>query len=140
MFILRPYFISLAALLLFAVLPHEADATHLVGGELTYVYQGVNASGQNMFEVHCYIYRDCSSANTNLTGFDDSAAIGVYQGSNLITTVSGNLDQNLVTDVIPQNPNNCAFLPEDLCIERACLLYTSPSPRDGLLSRMPSSA
>ena len=25
-------------------------------------------------------------------------------------------------------------------ITRACLLYTSPSPRDGLLSRMPSSA
>ena len=27
---------------------------------------------------------------------------------------------------------------EDDC--RGCLLYTSPSPRDGLLSRMPSSA
>ena len=27
------------------------------------------------------------------------------------------------------------------CIEQwICLLYTSPSPRDGLLSRMPSSA
>ena len=26
------------------------------------------------------------------------------------------------------------------CISRFCLLYTSPSPRDGLLSRMPSSA
>ena len=25
-------------------------------------------------------------------------------------------------------------------INEACLLYTSPSPRDGLLSRMPSSA
>ena len=25
-------------------------------------------------------------------------------------------------------------------INRICLLYTSPSPRDGLLSRMPSSA
>ena len=24
--------------------------------------------------------------------------------------------------------------------DRTCLLYTSPSPRDGLLSRMPSSA
>ena len=24
--------------------------------------------------------------------------------------------------------------------KRSCLLYTSPSPRDGLLSRMPSSA
>ena len=31
--------------------------------------------------------------------------------------------------------------PEDLAAEvLACLLYTSPSPRDGLLSRMPSSA
>ena len=28
----------------------------------------------------------------------------------------------------------------ELVQERACLLYTSPSPRDGLLSRMPSSA
>ena len=25
-------------------------------------------------------------------------------------------------------------------VDKACLLYTSPSPRDGLLSRMPSSA
>ena len=25
-------------------------------------------------------------------------------------------------------------------LDKACLLYTSPSPRDGLLSRMPSSA
>ena len=25
-------------------------------------------------------------------------------------------------------------------LNKACLLYTSPSPRDGLLSRMPSSA
>ena len=28
----------------------------------------------------------------------------------------------------------------ELGAEKACLLYTSPSPRDGLLSRMPSSA
>ena len=98
--------------------PKLSEATHLVGGELTYVYQGTNASGQNEFEVHCYIYRDCSSNNTNGTGFDGTAAVAVYQGSTLITTVSGNLDFSSVTDIIPQNPNNCAFLPEDLCIER----------------------
>ena len=28
----------------------------------------------------------------------------------------------------------------ELLEEQPCLLYTSPSPRDGLLSRMPSSA
>ena len=29
---------------------------------------------------------------------------------------------------------------EEYALARTCLLYTSPSPRDGLLSRMPSSA
>ena len=33
--------------------------------------------------------------------------------------------------------NNFMYLVGD---RRTCLLYTSPSPRDGLLSRMPSSA
>ena len=33
-----------------------------------------------------------------------------------------------------------SFSQEDNEQNRACLLYTSPSPRDGLLSRMPSSA
>ena len=34
----------------------------------------------------------------------------------------------------------CVRLLGDLEETEACLLYTSPSPRDGLLSRMPSSA
>ena len=33
-----------------------------------------------------------------------------------------------------------AFITVDRDGAMACLLYTSPSPRDGLLSRMPSSA
>ena len=32
------------------------------------------------------------------------------------------------------------FFSETQCSITGCLLYTSPSPRDGLLSRMPSSA
>ena len=35
-------------------------------------------------------------------------------------------------------PHYVGFLREGVC--DVCLLYTSPSPRDGLLSRMPSSA
>ena len=30
--------------------------------------------------------------------------------------------------------------PDVILMDMGCLLYTSPSPRDGLLSRMPSSA
>ena len=35
---------------------------------------------------------------------------------------------------------NVDFIFLDSRMPKACLLYTSPSPRDGLLSRMPSSA
>ena len=35
---------------------------------------------------------------------------------------------------------NLAFCPDAETDNNICLLYTSPSPRDGLLSRMPSSA
>ena len=40
----------------------------------------------------------------------------------------------LLAEVDPNNP------PELIDLSSPCLLYTSPSPRDGLLSRMPSSA
>ena len=45
----------------------------------------------------------------------------------------------------PENNEPWAIVPEASAKDvnkavNACLLYTSPSPRDGLLSRMPSSA
>ena len=38
------------------------------------------------------------------------------------------------------NLDKVVFVPADDPYMKTCLLYTSPSPRDGLLSRMPSSA
>ena len=45
---------------------------------------------------------------------------------------------NRVKELIDSNEINQAITLLDRC--NICLLYTSPSPRDGLLSRMPSSA
>ena len=42
--------------------------------------------------------------------------------------------------VITPSVSNPAFKTEADVATKTCLLYTSPSPRDGLLSRMPSSA
>ena len=53
---------------------------------------------------------------------------------------------NLTFDVLDIMDNGIAdntelfIVPEDYFFVMGCLLYTSPSPRDGLLSRMPSSA
>ena len=46
-----------------------------------------------------------------------------------------------VTQIVTLNgENNFAVFGEVIGVHMRCLLYTSPSPRDGLLSRMPSSA
>ena len=53
-----------------------------------------------------------------------------------ITIVGCMYTLSLVMKTIPVGITYASFA--GLCI--ICLLYTSPSPRDGLLSRMPSSA
>ena len=47
-----------------------------------------------------------------------------------------------VSDITNYKPTKNTFpdFAYFLCTSKICLLYTSPSPRDGLLSRMPSSA
>lgn len=95
-----------------------AQATHLMGGEMTYSFVGMNASGLAEYEVRLAIYRDCSSANTNGTDFDFTASLGVYLDGNWVMTLSSNLDQSLIQNILPEDPNSCAELPDDLCIER----------------------
>ena len=58
--------------------------------------------------------------------------IGALPGLNATTGAALLLPFTLTMDAIPA----IAILTAIYC----CLLYTSPSPRDGLLSRMPSSA
>ena len=63
-----------------------------------------------------------------------------------IDDLNDNNEKNLIKNIVNLNEKSV----EDLMIPRSeiialdqdksCLLYTSPSPRDGLLSRMPSSA
>ena len=48
------------------------------------------------------------------------------------------LNQHHKVVLVDINPEKLASAVEELVT--ICLLYTSPSPRDGLLSRMPSSA
>jgi len=105
-----------------------ARATHLVGGEMTYAYVGSDAAGNRVYEVHCFIYRDCGPTNTNGTGFDLSAAFAVYLEGALYTTANAPLDALTVEQVVPESPNTCAVLPPDLCIERAEYVFTLALP------------
>ena len=74
----------------------------------------------------------------NFSGFDPSELFGHVAG--LATTAEeAGFDSVWVMDHFFQLPSLGG--PDQPMLEAyTCLLYTSPSPRDGLLSRMPSSA
>ena len=78
----------------------------------------------------------------SLAGFAENAIILVHEamlesGVDYVTAKTGNTDERLYRHLIASH----SFAHEAGRIAHdACLLYTSPSPRDATLSRMPSSA
>ena len=73
---------------------------------------------------------------------------GKYISSEVMIESLANTESEIVTVAVRRIQNNhiCENLLEKIdwgkfwMLPNTCLLYTSPSPRDGLLSRMPSSA
>ena len=65
-----------------------------------------------------------------------SASTNTSIGGNVIKTLSGYASYGIDSDSTATISGNIVIVAE----YGICLLYTSPSPRDGLLSRMPSSA
>ena len=63
--------------------------------------------------------------------------LGITTTSGISTTVSGMSD---MTNSFYETSNFIQVPDSVIGIEKVCLLYTSPSPRDATLSRMPSSA
>ena len=73
------------------------------------------------------------NANT-ISSQDTNGAIALIpNGDGLVKINTGNSEFYLPTSDSPTAGHVITF-------PSSCLLYTSPSPRDGLLSRMPSSA
>ena len=84
-----------------------------------YRVAAVNASGQGSF----------TATFSGTTGTD---SIAPSEPGNLIISNIGTTTADGAWDASTDNIGVTGY--------RFCLLYTSPSPRDGLLSRMPSSA
>ena len=64
-------------------------------------------------------------------------ALSLYSLALLVRTVVDGLES--IDDLVVQSATAMGYRPTRRWFT-VCLLYTSPSPRDGLLSRMPSSA
>ena len=114
--ILIPTFFLLAFL--------NANATHIVGGEVYY-----DSLGNNQYRVTFEIYRNCWGSNAD---YDNPLQYTVFYGNG---TVYGEYPVNISTrDTLPlvvYNP--CITVPTDICVERATYVdvITLPWNTDG---------
>ena len=77
------------------------------------------------------------------SGYDDLTEIGQKaktMAQKVIEVGLAPVEEYYGSEVTLYYPGLYAGSTDLVCLHNGCLLYTSPSPRDGLLSRMPSSA
>ena len=81
-------------------------------------------------------------ASVSATTILDLAALKYFEETTKEAVALGKLLDGESQDMLSRNLNKQKQLVGELreILMNNCLLYTSPSPRDGLLSRMPSSA
>ena len=70
------------------------------------------------------------------------AQVSKMYGVDLVCIIDRNQKQlDIASDRYKKHKENEPLCSDSIAaLDNVCLLYTSPSPRDGLLSRMPSSA
>ena len=101
------------------------DGTRAVDGGEGKFREGISSGGKAI-KFRCFVNKDNSKDFPNLT--------------NLIEELRSKDTHGYISELIKKDLSNSYVRVEVICDRQGCLLYTSPSPRDGLLSRMPSSA
>ncbi|MFT6184114.1 MAG: gliding motility-associated-like protein [Flavobacteriales bacterium] len=99
------------------IVPMTSLATHIVGGELYY-----EQIGPEEYVITLIVYRDCGPTNTNETGFDNIASVGIFRDGGLFTNLEMDFFNAQVNFVPVVLDNPCFTLPPDVCVEEA--VYT----------------
>ena len=90
----------------------NANASHIVGGEIYYDYLG-----SNNYKFYISVYRDCNSDGAS---FDSPLSLGVFSGGALIQSVDVGFNGSLIVPVVFNNP--CVIPPNNICTENS--VYT----------------
>ena len=111
-------------LILLVLIPFILNATHLIGGEITYT-----CLGGNQYEIKVVIYRDCGPTNSNNTGFDNGGVISIYDMNNNLYDVIEH-DTAVSELVVDEFTSECVTLPPELCVEKGTYTIVTSLPNN----------
>ena len=119
---------GMAIAFVFAMLfSSNVQATHIVGGELTY-----ECLGGDQYEVTLTVYRDCFFGASNAP-FDDPAAIGVFNGTSGFRIDVLELPLTMQDDTIATViADTCLFVPSTVCVHTTTYSGIVTLPDNGI--------
>lgn len=116
--------ITILCFLFLAALPLSVQATHIVGGEMTY-----KCLGNDQYEISLTIFRDCFYGSP-AAQFDNPAAVGIFSNATnlLIDNVFIPLDPMIDDTLNPQLASDCLTIPPDVCVHTTTYTTTVTLP------------
>jgi gliding motility-associated-like protein len=107
--------IKIVGLLIFISSPILLNASHIVGGKISYRFLGVNK-----YEIKLTIYRNCA----DLYDFDNPAPLTIFDNSTNLIVSNHQLTLYHRDTIHPNNPDPCFIPPAGICVEEGYYLDT----------------
>ncbi|HQV98146.1 MAG TPA: hypothetical protein PLE29_10810, partial [Saprospiraceae bacterium] len=105
--------IWLFAIVIFTVMPSAVDATHIIGGDMTY-----RNLGNNKYEVTLTLRRDCQLGQVS---FDSRASIGIFgkDSDGEYTLLNEVRIPFMASDTVGNTiVSSCGFIGSEVCVQR----------------------
>lgn len=117
---MRSNLLNIILVILLFFLPKQADAEHIVGGDIYYDYNGGNS-----YTIYVTVYRDCLS---NGAWYDSPLNLGVFRtnSNSLYNTYSVPFTTAQVLPVVFNNP--CVVPPMNICVQTSTYVQTVTLP------------
>ena len=107
----------------------NAQAAHIIGGEITYL-----CIGNNQYEFTMKIYRDCASSGAQFDsapGAFTEGTVTVYRDGTVVPYIpTVTLDAPTITNIPPDVSNPCLIIPDDVCVEEGLYIFILTLPTD----------
>ncbi len=126
----RHWIKSVLAILFVGLSMTNANAFHIIGGEVTYTCLGQgSALGINRYQFDMYIYRDCMAGEQMAAPLDPVAPVAIWRRNNASYTMVMQLSVALQNvQEIDQPVIECLIPPDNLCVERGYYTWTIELP------------
>jgi gliding motility-associated-like protein len=127
------HFIIACVVLALVAAVTPALATHIVGGEMTYVCLGPDGPNRTRYRIQLDLYQDCLEGVQDVIEQDNPAFFSIFDGNNMRVLIDTAVYSRGKVSVPPNFSNQCVNNPPATCLDKTTFIreYSLPNNETG---------